>query len=55
MYNLGKQIHNLAINLWPLNRSLTGSGVRETLKHIKKMIPNLKIYEVEAALKLLIG
>ena len=46
MYNLGKQIHNLAINLWPLNRSLTGSGVRETLKHIKKMIPNLKIYEV---------
>ena len=51
MYNLGKQIHDLAKDLWPINRSLTGSGVRETLNHIKKIIPNLNIHEVASGTK----
>ena len=32
----------LAKKLWPINRSLTGEGVRKTLKLIKKENRNLK-------------
>ena len=46
MNNIGEEIHNFAVELWSLNRSITGSGVRETLKQTQKILPNLKIYEV---------
>ena len=46
MSNIGEEIHNFAKELWPLNRSITGSGVRETLKQTQKILPNLKIHEV---------
>ena len=36
---IGKKIYNFAETLWPINRSLTGDGVRETLLEIKKYIP----------------
>ena len=37
-YNMiGNEIHNFARELWPLNRSLTGEGVRETLKKLKSL------------------
>ena len=45
--NIGKLIHKLASKLWPLNRSLTGDGVRETLSIIKKELPELKIKEIK--------
>ena len=38
--NLYKFAKNI---LYPLNRSLTGKGVRQTLNHIKYFFPNLKI------------
>ena len=44
--NLPKEIYNLAKKLWPINRSITGDGVRETLSIIKKEIPKLKIFEI---------
>ncbi len=47
----GKKIYNLAKDLWPLNRSITGNGLRETLKKIKKNIPNLKIKKVSSGKK----
>ncbi len=43
---LPKQIYNLAKKLWPINRSITGDGVRETLSIIKEEIPELKIFEI---------
>ena len=43
---LAKQIYNLAKKLWPINRSITGDGVRETLSIIKEEIPELKIFEI---------
>ena len=43
---IGNEIHNFARELWPLNRSLTGEGVRETLKKIKEHLPNLKIHSI---------
>ena len=48
---IGKEIHNLAESLWPINRSLTGEGVRETLLEIKEHIPDLNIYEVRSGTK----
>jgi len=43
---IGKKIHELAEKLWPINRSLTGEGVRQTLCIIQKEVPELKIFEV---------
>ena len=48
---IGKKIYNFAETLWPINRSLTGDGVRETLLEIKKHIPNLKVHEVNTGTK----
>jgi len=43
---IGKQLFNLAEKLWPINRSITGDGVRTTLQIIKEIIPALSIHEV---------
>jgi aminopeptidase-like protein len=43
---VGIKIHQLAQELWPLNRSLTGHGVRSTLLKIKQHLPQLQITEV---------
>ena len=43
---IGKDIHKFAQELWPINRSITGEGVRETLRRISKHLPLLKIKAV---------
>ncbi len=43
---IGNEIHQLAQELWPINRSITGEGVRETLRKISKHLPKLKIQSV---------
>ena len=48
---IGNEIHKFAQELWPINRSITGDGVRETLKKISKHIPNLKIRSVISGTK----
>ena len=45
------EMYGLARELFPINRSLTGEGVRETLAIIKKLIPELKIYDVPSGTK----
>ncbi|VAV88480.1 Protein containing aminopeptidase domain [hydrothermal vent metagenome] len=45
----GQQMHTLAGQLFPINRSLTGAGVRETLGIIKQQIPDLQLHEVKTA------
>jgi len=39
-------LFNLCERLWPINRSLTGEGVRQTLSVIRELIPELIIHEV---------
>lgn len=39
-------MHALAQRLWPIHRSITGEGVRETLAVLKQMIPELTVHEV---------
>ena len=48
---IGKEIHNFALKLWPLNRSITGEGLRETLKEISEHLPDLKIKSFKSDLK----
>jgi aminopeptidase-like protein len=51
MQNLGQSIHELATELFPICRSLTGNGVRETLQIIQRELPELRIHEVESGTK----
>jgi aminopeptidase-like protein len=44
--DVGLEMYKLAKRLWPINRSLTGDGNRETLKIINEHIPQLKIHEI---------
>jgi len=44
--SLGEEMYNFARLLWPINRSITGDGVRQTLALIKEHIPSLSIFEV---------
>ena len=48
---VGSDIYNLCQKLWPITRSITGNGVRETLNIIKELIPALKVYEVPTGTK----
>ena len=42
---LGRAMHDLMTELYPIGRSITGEGVRETLRMIQKRIP-LEVHEV---------
>lgn len=43
---IGYEMHSWARDLFPVNRSLTGKGVRETLGYLSKIIPDLTVHEV---------
>lgn len=43
---IGDEILGFAKELYPINRSLTGSGVRKTLDYIKQLLPELALLEV---------
>ena len=50
MNEISNKMHYLMQDLFPICRSITGDGVRETLKIIKEYIP-LKIYEIPSGTK----
>ena len=43
---IGKHIHKFAQELWHINRSIPGEGVRKTLEKISKHLPTLEIKSV---------
>lgn len=43
---IGEWCFSLAEELWPINRSLTGEGVRTTLARIRDELPTLVVHEV---------
>ena len=49
--DVGRHMYELACKLFPYNRSITGNGVRKTLKEIKKILSDLAIFEVESGSK----
>lgn len=42
----GEEILGFAKAIFPINRSLTGEGVRETLRHVQEHLPDLVIHSV---------
>lgn len=49
--SIGAEMHGWARDLFPINRSLTGDGVRETLNYVKKILPELTIKSVDSGVK----
>ena len=43
---IGQEILDFAKVVFPINRSLTGEGVRETFRHIKEHLPGLTVHAV---------
>ena len=48
---IGNEIHKFAKELWPLNRSITGEGLRETLQRISVHLPKLEIKSIKSGTK----
>jgi aminopeptidase-like protein len=46
MEEIQQKMYSWAEDLFPINRSITGEGVRKTLKYIKNIIPELTINEI---------
>ncbi len=49
--DIGSEMYSLAEELFPIGRSLTGAGVRETLAILKRELPDLSICEVPSGTK----
>lgn len=49
--NIGDQIYSFASEIFPIPRSLTGDGVRKTLKRIQEDLPDLTIHEIPSGTK----
>lgn len=45
---VGKPIYALAEQLWPLNRSISGQGLRKTLGIIRESLPGMRLLEIES-------
>jgi aminopeptidase-like protein len=48
---IGQKIYDFAVQLWPLNRSLTGEGVRETLSKIRNHLPKMVVNSISSGTK----
>ncbi len=51
MSSLGIDMHNLCSELFPINRSITGDGFRQSLNILKNHIPEMKTFEVKSGTK----
>ena len=49
----GRFLHDLAARLFPINRSITGDGVRQTLAILAEQLPGLVIHEVPSGTQVL--
>jgi aminopeptidase-like protein len=47
----GKMMYQWAVDLFPINRSITGEGLRSTLAYLKNIIPELEIKSIVSGYK----
>lgn len=50
---VGKSIFQFLEKIWPICRSITGNGVRQTLNEVKTIVPELNIIEIPSGSKAL--
>ena len=48
----GKMMHSWLQDLYPFHRSITGEGLRKTLKYLKNKLPEMKIYKAKSGTKI---
>ena len=48
---VGDEMHGWMTDLFPICRSLTGEGVRETLSYIGRLLPQLTVHEIPSGTK----
>jgi aminopeptidase-like protein len=48
---IGNKIYQFTKELWPINRSITGEGVRQTLRRISNHLPSLEIKSIATGTK----
>ncbi|MFA5849816.1 MAG: DUF4910 domain-containing protein [Bacteroidales bacterium] len=51
MDRIGENMYSWAKDLFPINRSITGPGVRETLDYLSRLIPDLRILSIPTGTK----
>lgn len=51
--DIGKLMHKWATDLWPIPRSITGPGVRETLHYLQALLPGLIIKSIPSGTSVL--
>ena len=51
MSAIGSEMYSWACDLFPINRSITGQGVRDTLNYIQDIIPEMKIMSFPSGTK----
>jgi len=49
--SIGQKMHELAKKLWPINRSITGEGFRESLRILQGEVPEIKIHSIDSGQK----
>ena len=53
LLNKGNDIYKLAERLFPINRSITGEGVEQTLSILQNIVPEIAIHKVPTGHKVL--
>ena len=46
LLDVGAEMHSWATDLFPICRSITGNGVRQTLRYLSELMPGLEMHEV---------